>query len=189
MITSVSALRIEETPRGPAVTAGMTNIYSAGNGTGFDSGIRCRRISVFHRAVDLEYGHPVLNAIYAITFPVLAAIPDALLTTPQIVQIKMTNIASGATSASLPFTVNPFPAVRPLPNGTVGVAYGPQNLITGGTAPITVTATNPPLPVQTPVGVPGPPYISGMPGTAGNVHLRPCSSTDAWGQGFTRQLR
>ena len=128
-------------------------------------------------------GTQVLNAIYATSVQVLVAIPDALLTTPQIVQIKIQN-PGGATSASLPFTINPFPAVRPLPNGTVGVAYGPQNLITGGTAPFTVTATNPPLPVQTPAGVPGPPYISGMPGTAGNFTFD-LFVQDAWGQGFT----
>ncbi len=181
VITSVSAFRLNEAPRGPAVTAGLTNIFLQVDGAGFDLGG-----DIFSPSQVLwisAAGTQVLTPLGVTYTQLVVEIPDDLIASPEVVQIKVRNPESTYTSVGVPFTVNPFPAVRPLPNGTVGVAYGPQNLITGGTGPFTATATNPPLPVQTPVGSAGPPYIGGTPGTAGTF---PFTATimDAWGQGL-----
>jgi uncharacterized protein (TIGR03437 family) len=112
---------------------------------------------------------------------VSATIPSALLSTAGIALVAVVD-GSGVLSNQLPFTVGaPLMSVStaPLPNGTVGVAYGPLNLIAAnGTAPYSWKITRGALPAGISLDPTG--FLSGIPAAPGGAAFG-LQATDASG--------
>lgn len=181
VISSIGVYQSEGPVLPPVVTAGATGVNLEITGTGFSE-----VVEVLWTSSNPAIGTQILPLLFVDGTLLGAEIPDALIAAADAVQIRVRNPDSQV-SGPAAFTVNPPPTPLALPNGTVGVPYGPRNLVTGGTPPFTFEAFTPPLPVQAPVAVAGPPYISGTPAAAGDFTFN-FILTDAWGIGFSNGI-